>query len=91
MRKVSEKQVEVLLLTMSGPLGRGLEQIKAGVVLGITRDAIAKRLGRFKEKYPVAWNNVMSIRHAASRQRENLEHPLRWAKDYTDMHIVEKF
>ena len=91
MRKISRKQVEALLLTMPGPLGGGLNQMETGMVLRITRDAIAKRLGRFKKKHPVAWDNVMSIRHTASRQRENFEHSLRWDKNWMETLIVEKF
>ena len=91
MRRVTFKQIEALLLTTPGPLGAGLTGIEAGKVLGITRGAIVQRLGRFKSKHPLGWNNVMSIRHTASRQRENLEHPLRWEKDRTEMWVVEKF
>ena len=91
MKKISNKQIQALLLTTPGPLGAGLTGIEAGKVLGITRGAIVQCLGRFKNKHPLGWNNVMSIRHTASRQRENLEHPLRWERNYTDMHIVEKF
>ena len=91
MKKVTSKQIEALLLTTPEPLGAGLTGIESGKVLGITRGAIAQRLGRFKSKHPSGWDNVMSIRHTVSRQRENLEHPLRWVKDYADIHIVKKF
>lgn len=91
MKRVTSKQIEVLLLTTPGPLGAGLTQIEAGMVLGVTKGAIAQRLGRFKSKYPNSWDNVISIKYTASRQRENLEHPLRWEGDHTEKWVVEKF
>jgi len=91
MCKISKKQVETILLTTPGPLGAGLKLREVGMLLGITKDAVKKRIGRFKKKYPAAWSNIMSIRGVASRQRENLEHPLRWEKDHTETWVIQKF
>lgn len=91
MQKISKKQIEVLLLTTPGPLGLGLTQQQAGNVLGINRDAVAQRLGRFKKKYPNGWNNVVSIRNTVNRQRQSFEKPLRYIGRQTETKIVQKF
>lgn len=89
--KVSCKQTEALLLTTPGPLGLGLTQQQAGNMLGISRDAVAQRLGRFKKKYPNGWNNVVSIRNTVNRQRQSFEKPLRYMGYQTEVKIVQKF
>lgn len=91
MQKISYRQIEVLLLTIPGPLGLGLTQQQAGNVLGISRDAVAKRLERFKKKYPNGWNNVIAIRNTVNRQRQSFEKPLRYMGYQTEVKIVQKF
>ena len=74
-----------------GPLGAGLTQVEAGKVLGITKGAVAQRLGRFESKHPNEWNNIISIRNTVSRQRESLESPISLARDIDETKIVKRF
>jgi len=91
MQRISKKQIETLLLIIPGPLGSGLTQQQAGDVLGISRDAVAKRLERFKRKYSNGWNNVISIRNTVNRQRKSFEKPLRYVGRQAEVKIVQKF
>jgi len=102
---VTRKQSKALYLIAPGPLGMGLKYREAAEELGISKASFAEELGiskasfidrirSFKNKFPRAWENFLSIRDVSRRHRINIQKPLSLGvecRGLSEEDIVDKF
>jgi len=94
MELVSRKQSKALYLIAPGPLGRGLKYREAAEKLGISKASFIERIKSFKDKFPRAWENFLSIRDVSRRHRINIQKPLSLGiecRGLSEEDIVDKF
>ncbi len=96
MELVTRKQSKALYLIAPGPLGRGLKYREAAEELGISKASFIDRIRSFKDKFPEAWKNFLSIRDVSRRQRKSIQNPLSLdslmdSSDFSEEDIVDKF
>jgi len=91
---VTRKQSKALYLIAPGPLGMGLKYREAAEELGISKASFIDRIRSFKNKFPRAWENFLSIRDVSRRHRINIQKPLSLGvecRGLSEEDIVDKF
>ena len=95
-KTILKSTMELLKLITPGPLGEGMSQKEAAKELGITPDAVQRRLKTFKERHPEAFKNFINAIKLARKHRCNLKKVRNipdfvWLEDQNTTSIVEKW
>lgn len=73
MKKITEKQIEILKLIYPGPVGGGMKVVDAAKKLGISKRAAFYRLISIKKNFPEFWEQYLMARRVMRRQRTGLK------------------
>jgi len=73
MKKISEKQLDLLKLVFPGPIGQGMEISKAAKQLGISERAAFYRLKTVRKNFPDFWDKYQTALKVMQRQRLGLK------------------
>ena len=65
---MTQGQLDLLMLVVPGPLGKGMKIIDAARELNISVDAAKMKLRRFKTRFPEAWDRIEGMRSSMRRQ-----------------------
>lgn len=60
---MTQGQMDLLMLIVPGPLGRGMKVVNAAKILGVSEGAARMKLKRFKHRFPEAWDRIEGIRN----------------------------
>lgn len=70
---MTDRQLELLMLIVPGPLGFGMSVTTAAKKIGISKRAGFLRLQKFKMRFPSAWKKIIRMMTVMSRQRKALQ------------------
>jgi len=88
--KFTDKEMCVISLMIPGPLGRGMNIVKAAKELGISHITAAQRVARFKKNNPIAWEKIDSMLRAMYREGRSMISPNQILRD-GDGKIIDRF
>ena len=74
---VTERQLDVLMRYVPGPLGLGMERKAIARDMNVSRWTVWRLLAELKDKHPKAMETVETMRKVMQRQRTSMSHQLR--------------